>query len=376
MNLLINCTNLSGGGGIQVANSILRLLHLFPEHRFIAVGSKAMAPTLEAIKNYENVETIEYSYPSSNWKSLITGRNIYLDSLVENNAIDCVLTVFGPMKWRPRCQHLCGFALAHVILNDSPFWKKLKLTDRVKWKIRAYLWRIIFRRSSHNFYTENEYISTKLQSLMRNSQVYTVTNYYNQVFDNPEEQKIFQLPPCQDGCFRLLDIASSGLHKNQELSLEICKILRNDHPDFKFQFVFTLTPSQFPEVPDEFKENFVFIGAVPNEVCPSLYEQTDASFQPTLLECFTATYVEAMRMKKPIITTDLEFAKGICKDAAAYYSATSAQSAADVIYQVASNPSLQSKLIDNGVRRLSAFDNQTVRAEKLIKICEKITSKQ
>ena len=55
--------------------------------------------------------------------------------------------------------------------------------------------------------------------------------------------------------------------------------------------------------------------------CPSLYRQSTFAFQPTLLECFTATYPEAMRSGKPIVTPDLEFARGLCGGAAVYYDA-------------------------------------------------------
>ena len=62
--------------------------------------------------------------------------------------------------------------------------------------------------------------------------------------------------------------------------------------------------------------------------CPSLYEQADVMFQPTLLECFSATYPEAMKMQRPIVTTDIEFAHGLCGPAAHYYSPLSAEDAA------------------------------------------------
>ncbi len=39
-------------------------------------------------------------------------------------------------------------------------------------------------------------------------------------------------------------------------------------------------------------------------------------FIPTLLEVFSATYLEAMLMKKPIIASDLEFSRDICGESA------------------------------------------------------------
>ena len=55
------------------------------------------------------------------------------------------------------------------------------------------------------------------------------------------------------------------------------------------------------------------------ENCPKLYNQADAMFLPTLLETFSASYPEAMKMERPILTSDLDFAKDICGDAALYF---------------------------------------------------------
>ena len=85
---------------------------------------------------------------------------------------------------------------------------------------------------------------------------------------------------------------------------------------------------------------------------PSLYEQTDIVFQPTLLECFTAVYPEAMRMRRPIVTTDLEFAHGLCGDAALYYSATDPEAASERLIELISNTELRQQLVDNGIEEL------------------------
>ena len=103
-----------------------------------------------------------------------------------------------------------------------------------------------------------------------------------------------------------------------------------------------------------------------------MYQQCDIVFQPTLLECFTAAYPEAMRMERPIITTDLEFARGLCGKAAEYYSAIDAQACADAIYKVASDKLLRERLVAEGKEQLKKFDNYSQRAEKLIKLTEEI----
>ena len=147
-------------------------------------------------------------------------------------------------------------------------------------------------------------------------------------------------------------------------------LLRNKHPDFKVRFVLTFD-KECMTIPEEVKDCFLFIGKVDVSECPSLYQQSDIMFMPTLIECFTATYPEAMRMERPIVTTDLEFARGLCGDAACYYSAVDPEAAAEAIYKVATDKEYADQLVENGKEQLMKFDNYEQRAEKLIKILER-----
>ncbi len=368
MNILINASNLSGGGGVQVADSVIRLLNKFPQHNFTVVYPSSMDATIKVVKDYPNVVAVRYNYPPGDIWSFISNRNTFLDSLVSQNMTECVLTLFGPMKWRPRCKHICGFAMSQLVLKDSPFFSKLRGLEKLKWMIRIKTWEMIFRRSSKIFYTENEFISQRLRALFKGSIVHTITNYYNQIFDNIADQEELRLPDFNG--FQMLDIASYGLHKNQEIALDATKILRKKYPEFKFRFVFTIKEDQFPQIPNEFEQNFLFLGYVNIRQCPSLYRQVDASFQPTLMECFTATYVESMRAERPIITTNLGFAHSLCADAAVYYEAMNPESAAETIYKLATNAALQKELVAKGIVRLKLFDNQLDRVNKLISLCE------
>ncbi len=370
MRILINASNLGGGGGIQVADSICRYLSRYSNHLFVCVLSSAFDNTVGVISSFKNVKIVRYNYPRKDFKSLLTSRNSFLDGLVESNEIDCVLTVFGPMKWKPRCSHICGFAMSQLVLTDSPFFSRMAVAQRFMAKCRIKLWELVFRRSSKCFYTENPLITELVKQKFPHSKVYTITNNYNQVFDQPSEWTHYPLPSFEG--IQLLSVTTQGLHKNNTIALDIARILRKEHPDFMFRFVFTLDEQQFPDIPDDLEDCFYFTGRVAISACPSLYDQCDFEFQPTLIECFTATYPEAMVMRKPIITTDLEFARGLCGKAAVYYSPLSAESAADVIYSLSKDKELQQELIKYGLLQLRHFDTSEERAHKLIKLCESI----
>lgn len=366
MRILLNASNIGKGGATQVTNSICLGLSQIPDIEFVVVLPQSMEGLKEDISSYNNVEVVIHTINRGIWTKL-SGRERYLDQLVHQKNVDGVLSVFGPTWWIPRCPHLVGFALAHLVMPESPFFKIIPLISRIKSFFQIRMMIFFFRRCSSYYYTENELISLRLKDVLHCKKVYTITNYYNQVFDQPEKQ-VYKKIDYFDGV-SLLTISSSNPHKNLSISIDIAKILRKKHPSFNFRFVFTIDEERFPMLTEDLRDHFVFLGPVSVAECPSLYEQCDIEFQPTLLECFTATYPEAMRMKKPIITTDLEFARGLCGDSAIYYNPLSAEDAADKIYELYNDSKRQEKLIKAGIEQLKKFDDYNSRCRKTIESC-------
>ena len=124
MRFLINCSNLKAGGGLQVADSLCCQFGKYPQHSFIVVLSPYMIGTEVRMKNLPNVETVTYEVPNS-FKSIVLGRDVFLDSLVEEKSVLAVLTVFGPSRWCPRVPHLSGFAMPHLVIPESPFFTQI-----------------------------------------------------------------------------------------------------------------------------------------------------------------------------------------------------------------------------------------------------------
>ena len=178
------------------------------------------------------------------------------------------------------------------------------------------------------------------------------------------------LPPFQG--VTCLTVASPSKHKNFGIIVDIIRYLRKTYPNFKVRFVLTCKYEQWP-LADDVMESVVYVGKTDVSECPHLYNQADIMFMPTLLECFSATYPEAMRMGVPIVTTDLEFARGLCGDAACYYSAIEAEAAAEAIYKVSCDKEYAKRLVDNGKEQLKSFDNYEQRTKKLVKILEDIS---
>jgi glycosyltransferase involved in cell wall biosynthesis len=103
------------------------------------------------------------------------------------------------------------------------------------------------------------------------------------------------------------------------------------------------------------RNRIVNIGAVDQEDLAGFYLHADALVMPTLLESFSATYLEAMAFSCPIITSDRDFAKEICGDAAIYVDPLSTESIYRAVNRILSDTTLAKAMAENGQKRLRSM---------------------
>lgn len=375
MNFLINCANLKKGGGVQVADSVCCQLGRFSRHQFVVVLSEFMDGTSSRIEEAQaaggmrNVRVFRHTI-RTNCRLLATRRDSMMDELVETCGIEAVLTIFGPSLWSPNRPHLCGFARAHLLLTDSPYFTRMGLKERLKNRLLNRVLRHYFDNGADALWTENPMISEKLGRLLPRKKVFTVSNYYNQVFDQSSNWVHKRLPEFDGATF--LTVNAPYTHKNMAIVIDVARVLKRRYPDFRFRFAMTVNRGDVPSFDPELERNFLFLGKTDVASVPSLYRQAAVMFQPTLLECFSATYPEAMRMDVPIVTTDLDFAKGLCGEAAEYYSPLDPEEAAAKLYRVATDSDLRLKLIEAGRRQIKQFNTYEERADRLIALLEQL----
>jgi len=115
------------------------------------------------------------------------------------------------------------------------------------------------------------------------------------------------------------------------------------------------------------------LGPVAHESCPSIYNQCDFLFAPTLLETFSASYPEAMKMNLPILTSKYSFAKDVCHNAALYFDPMNPKDIVEKINTLIYNFELQELMVRNGKAILSQMESGKTRAEKYLKICKEVS---
>lgn len=224
------------------------------------------------------------------------------------------------------------------------------------------------------YVTETEDASTRLAKKLKieRGKVFTVNNAYHGIYNTPDKWLNVSKKVTNASGFKLITISAFYPHKNLAIIPQVIDYINANYPDFEFTFILTFDESKFPKLSEDQKRHLLFLGKVNIEECPPLYQQADALFMPTLLECFTVSYLEAMKMKIPILTSDLPFAYDICQDAALYFEPLNPKSVGESIFKLAKDENLRHTLIKNGSNQLKRFGTATDRAKSYISILEKI----
>jgi len=179
------------------------------------------------------------------------------------------------------------------------------------------------------------------------------------------------LPKKEGNEFRLLLISHSHPHKNLKIINHVLPLLQNHN----IKFILTINEKSYNALFPTKPKQILNLGPVSQNACPSLYAQCNAMFLPTLLEVFSASYPEAMKMEKPILTSDYSFATDVCQDAALYFDPLDPKDIAEKIKLLIIDKVLQNDLIEKSKKRIKEFETAQSRAEKYIKIFEKISEK-
>ena len=213
MKILINCSNLKKGGGLQVANSFINELASDNYNEYYII-----VPNYTSEINYFNNTTkyfyIYYHTLQPSLKLLMTGKEKYLDKLLKQVQPKIVFTLFGPSYWKPNILHVVGYAKAQYIYKTSPFFKKISTLKYIKLLIKRLYHLYDFKKRNNAIVTESEFVSTKLKQLFPQKKIFTVENTYNQIFDNEHKWDTSIILPRFEG-ITLLTIASNYPNKNR-----------------------------------------------------------------------------------------------------------------------------------------------------------------
>lgn len=359
MKVLANASTLNKGGALQVAVSFVRqaLEEPYGIDWHFAVSSNLLDELSHAglAKDTRCITVINPSPAKSRQARRA------LSELENSISPACVMTIFGPSYVQFRAPHICGVANPWVTHSTLLAFKTLGLPFGPFSSLGRILYKAYWYRKAEFWITEAESAKNGLIRRLHlpSERIAIIQNTCGQQYLEDDAVAPF---PEGNRRLRILCLSAYYPHKNLEIIPSLAKVLQQAEPALDFEFIVTL-PDQNEGLLGIMRRAQVMgvahriynYGPVPVTDGPRLYHECHIAFLPSVLETFSANYPEAMATGRPIVTTDLDFAREICKGAALYYQPMNAQSAAKAILTLCGSKVLWNTLIHEGKRVLQGL---------------------
>lgn len=366
MSVIVNASNLHTGGGVQVAISFIYEISILDtdfSNFTILVSAEVHRGLIylnintDVFGNYQVVNT-------NGLKALFSP----LNKIVKN--CDVIFTIFGPNYLRVKAKkEITGFAQAWILNFNNPTLKKISNFNCLFLLVKFYLQWLFFLKTNH-FVVELEHVKKDLveKKGINKLNISVVHNTVSSLYLDPAKWKPIYLNKGSEK-ISIGIVSRDYLHKNLNILPAVADILNNKYK-LHVHFYTTLDDKEWATKNDFFKNYVSTVGLLSPEECPSFYEQLDAVIFPSLLECFSATPLEAMVMKKPLFASDRGFVRDVCKNFSIYFDPEDAEDIAKKIFNYFSLSTDHSLSLIKASNYAIQFSSAKRRAHQYLEIIE------
>lgn len=350
--IYINLSNIKTGGAIQVSMSFidhvissnlnLNFHFLFSERLLKEIKNSHLAPFLDQL-SYRRISRLSLFF----YFTILQPKKIF--------------TLFGPLysiKLMKERDWITGFAQPWILYPNNKVYDELDTTILIRHKITFWIQKAFFS-NSHTLIVEHEGVKEKLHKLLKNKNIIVAQNCLNQIFLNPTNWKSIEISNIKK--LKIGVIGRNYIHKNLKIIPAVHQFLEQNH-SINAQFYCTLKPDEMNRMDANFKSKVISVGELDINQCPDFYDKMDIIFFPSNLECFSATPLEALFMKKSIVCSNLAFNKNIIGKFGIYFEPNNAVSAAEKI------ASILKTQIDENLNKAKKFVFSNFKSENRFKI--------
>jgi glycosyltransferase involved in cell wall biosynthesis len=340
--VIVDASNLHVGGGVQVASALVSDIE-----RNAQELSRSY-PWLEHMRFELSSEVFE-NIRSSAWlsqRARVMDRNVRTTPWVRySRHSDLRFVVFSSaLLPATRGDVVAGYADVTSLYDDvTPYGaREFGRSERLRRQIRRRLSLNGARRARH-LIVETETVKARLEELgLDPSRISVVSNSYHPEFDRVQDPRSIEnwqrsLRFDSPDTFLFLYVARAYRHKNHDYLGEVGDLLAKARPR-PFKFVVTLTEQEWAVRSEAFRRHAVNVGPQAIQSLPSLYESVDGVVFPSLLECFSATPLEAIRTARPLFASDREFVREHSGEFAHYFDPLRPESGAQLLRRFMEDP--------------------------------------
>lgn len=287
-----------------------------------------------------------------------------LKRIVKSFRPDAILGLGNQGLNKPDCRQAILLHHAHLVY-DSRNSGRLSFIDQLQYGL---LKRNLRRQSSvaDLFFCQTQAMERRLRSAYGYAGKTVITENVISSFSalQPTGKTPASLTRHRDK-YKMFYLTRYYAHKGLEILVETMDRYREDLDDAVA--VITIAPDQHPNAARlleairkrGLEDRIINAGPLRQDELADYFTACDCLVMPTRLESFSGTYLEAMHFGLPILTSDLDFAREVCGDAALYFDPWSAESIKDTIVRVRDDSELAKALVAKGRKRLATGFRRT-----------------
>lgn len=355
MHILINFSQLKSGGGQNVAlNFLLGLESVDLKKRkisFLVASGSAPHKFLEKYGRYR------YYVSPRNPILRMLFESTFLSLILKSNRIDVVYTYFGYSLILGRIKQISGSADSNLYFPEIDFWSQYRGIGRLKKKIidTYRLWGIF---SADAVIYENEMLLSRAKNLYKIKNVKYIRPSISPIASRDHFSMPLRVP---NSAFKLLFLCGWQLNKNVMLIPQIATEARKKNINLHILLTApddgSIQHRKFCEklIDLEVSDMVTVTGQVDKENVPDLYRQVDAVALLSRLESFSNNIIEAWYFNKPLIVSEEDWARSLCKEAAIYVQRDSANEIVNAVFALKVDNELKSGLINKGSSELKRY---------------------
>lgn len=325
--VLLYASNLHTGGGVAVASSVVAALAVMPSE----------APNVTVLASSEVAgNVVRMGAPIAKFATFHEFNSYGLAGAVQRKPVrfrdfDVVLTIFGPL-YAPvvGTTSIVGFAQPWVAYPDNAAYGLLEPRARARTRLK---YEVVA-----GFFSTADALVVELGSVrdalrhrraFRGKPIHVVPNVVDAVHFDPSRWRPVTIPP-RIGNLRLGVVSRYYSHKNLEILPRVRRTLETRH-GMEVEILVTLTEAEFASCSADFRDSVINVGPLQLDQSPSFNTQLDGIVLPTLLECFSATPIEALAVRRPLFASDRPFIRDTVGEHANYFDPLDPGSIADSI---------------------------------------------
>ena len=375
--VLLNCASVNKGGSIQACVSFIKYTLKFETpFKWHYILSKSVYDELSS----QGIDINSYNGKICNKppsKNLEQRRWIKSESNKINPKV--VFTFFGPAYVEFSSLHLCGVGDGWVTHSNFDSYSSLRNIKEASYLFAQSVYKGLWFRKATHWVMETDASRKGLSKRYRLpiNKMNLVSNSCGEQYYRNRVESVDKLTNVSE--INILTLSAYYSHKNLEIIPKVAKRVNDALKNKKANFIITVKKNTKNEKSIlqiarkfnalEFVRN---IGPVKSKDGPSVYKSCHICFLPTFLETFTANYPESMAMGLPIVTSDRDFARDICQNAALYFDPNDDKQAAKCVLEVIENNAIRNKLLTEAENIFNHFPTPEKKGKLYIELLQKI----